>query len=1570
MSQPDAVWTQAVLSQISAQPPDESGLSIRAFKQLLSDCGFSAALRDTPIEKDTVCRSTLSICLGVLEGLCEPPERGWLEAAHDLLSYGMYPGDDPIPPGDKLRVALAFYFCVLDMRILREREGRDFDPLTDIPFMADEALTDSRITDEYHRFTEAVDKARYITLMRLTREIRPFDPLAHTAGVHYVATHIARQAAGLLPVDLALVSAAALSHDMGKFGCRHKDAARIPYLHYYFTDQWLLAQNLPIIAHIAANHSTWDLEFENLPAESLILIYADFLVRGERDADGRERMRIHSLEDACAAVGAKLSDMADEKRLKYDHVTHKLRDFERYLRILGVNPAPASPDPPPVSVPAAPLLSGAEAVTALVNSAMAYNIIYMHDISTGDSFDRMIEGARAERSSERIRSYLALLDEYCAYMPKARKLQALDFLYDLLPHPEGDVRRESAHLMGKILANSGLAYRKELPEGVPEESAAPSLSEQLATCFALFDAHMEKLIFPDHRIERKFSLRVKNSLKVVIDSLFTHCKAIDARAYLNVFLSWLHPERNADLFSLYDSIPYIPAALLTDEELLFLVERGAGLIGSQSVSEQICILTALTSLCENRANTMQAPVQAVIQAMRTAPYSAAEYLKTRLWHMLRQEAEPVEDLEDRLVSELYLMNLKSAVHWTVKLVNIDRLAEHAIKNPADAFQICTHFSNILLVSEHLPVRERAGRALIHLSACLSVEQRNEIVVDLCRGLESLETEIARYIPPCLGDLTAGLPDTEQTEAIDQLERLVRSGNIRAASAALSALGQILIRADFDREDNDRLLMARSERLLGILLCGLSHFDEIVHRMALTVLCRDVFSSDRLSLVRRRSLLIRLAKKINALLAARNGNGVTALHTAAMLNHLYRLIVDCDVQFGSFTSVQSGAVAFFPGTFDPFSVVHKRIVTEISALGMELYLAVDDFSWSKRMQPTMLRRHMAEMAVADCPGVFLFPDEIPVNLASPDDLAKLRELFAPRQIFIVAGSDVIDNASAYADADIPGAANSFDHIFFSRSRSEELRRDRRPDHKRRIKGQVIELSLPTYYEDVSSSRIRESIDKSMEISVFVDPLVEAFIYEQGLYIHAPLYKEATEPISLSIGLTVKNGLYHARSSHGAEIRARSVNASCLLAELGSAALAHHVRQHTSGRILLLESIARGADVAETLPTLLCELLTLSLGDDHTYALYRARKESDPPTDLLREAGFLPVNLDGAEIWLADMRAPLVLTCDVFTFIKSPLISDAAVIHTLHNTRQRLKRAICTLFPGHLLLSFDTERMNQQLTEKVRAENGVLGCENPSFLGRCMCVPYGKILSEAVVPNTVTKTLHAEKVFSRNMDSFTIEETPGYAPLKNQIRAIRSFRRPVLLVDDLLHNGYRIEKLNPLFHAEGLDIRKILVGVLSGRGQDLMDRQGHEVDALYRVPNLRLWFTESLLYPFLGGDGMRQGRAMGGALPSINLILPYKYPSYIHGSQLDALIALSLTALENARDIMLSLESRHQALAGRPLIIGRLGEALSSPRLPYRGQHARYDRSVSASAYLCDDIEWLHRITGGLDAILRA
>lgn len=155
--------------------------------------------------------------------------------------------------------------------------------------------------------------------------------------------------------------------------------------------------------------------------------------------------------------------------------------------------------------------------------------------------------------------------------------------------------------------------------------------------------------------------------------------------------------------------------------------------------------------------------------------------------------------------------------------------------------------------------------------------------------------------------------------------------------------------------------------------------------------------------------------------------------------------------------------------------------------------------------------------------------------------------------------------------------------------------------------------------------------------------------------------------------------------------------------------------------------------------------------------------------------------------------------------------------------------------------------------------------PRKLGRNMCVPYGKMLRGKIVPNTVTKTIHTDRVYSPDLSQSSMEPFPHYPPIQSQIRTIKSFDRPVILVDDLMHPGFRIRALDPILRQEGVDIRIVLVGLLSGHGRDLMDAQGRPVDSVYYLPRLREWFVESTLYPFVGGNTIRRP-ASPGARPA--------------------------------------------------------------------------------------------------------
>lgn len=101
--------------------------------------------------------------------------------------------------------------------------------------------------------------------------------------------------------------------------------------------------------------------------------------------------------------------------------------------------------------------------------------------------------------------------------------------------------------------------------------------------------------------------------------------------------------------------------------------------------------------------------------------------------------------------------------------------------------------------------------------------------------------------------------------------------------------------------------------------------------------------------------------------------------------------------------------------------------------------------------------------------------------------------------------------------------------------------------------------------------------------------------------------------------------------------------------------------------------------------------------------------------------------------------------------------------------------------------------------------------------------------------------------------------------------------MILVDDLVHKADRLQALAPSLKKAGIPVKKVVVGVISGYGRDLMETFHLPVESIYSMPNLRQWFVESTLYPFIGGDTVRRrDMKVAGLQPSVNMILPYAAP----------------------------------------------------------------------------------------------
>ena len=1562
-------------------------------------CGLCRDL--APTERRVSCAAALDAFRPLLDRISPEPAEGWLSCAYETARSLLYPAADAGHTAAQRDGALCF-LQFLQVLFDLERTSLPFDLWLDFELCTEEELSHSGVAEEYRRFLRRFREEYIYELLRLGREVTPFQTLDHIAGVHHVAMQVARafRSAGGL-IDLGLISGAALGHDLGKFGC--KPGERVAYLHYYYTDQWFTRRGLTALGHIAANHSVWDLEIENLSSESLALVYADFRVKQIYDDQHREIPRLYSLQEAFDVILSKLDDVDDAKRMRYRYVYAKLRDFEDYLISFGVDTTLRTPRGTPPAAKNAALLEAGEVVPALRRTAVDHNIRLMHRLGHEQLFGNTLEAARGEKDPARLQAYVSIFEEYFTYWNASQKQQTLEFLYELLMMPDGNIRRRAAALIGRILAAFRLGYQKEPPADAP-----PDPEEDLP--FQLWAEYLARLIDPDRRLTPRQISMIRYQAKTAADALLMNCSDADAPRFAGeLFRHYRRPELvEADAaFALLDTVLSLPLERVSGEDLHLLTSFAVWWLKWGGLPQKAAALRLfrhlLTALDPHGPDT--ADITAAVAAAECQGSTPLLFLQAHLGAMLGLDVSAQRAVLDRqdAVSSVFLDNLKSATPWVLKAVGVEYLLDQVEQGDnANVLHIATHFSNLMKVSENIVVRRMAGASLLAIAPVLTPDRRNEVAVELSKVLETGQTEISQYIPAYLGQFALWLTPRELDEIVDQMQLLLSSANTVIVAAALATVGAMLehygVYAGRFREPQE-VLKRRWQRLAGLLLKGLASYRQSVRQEALQILGERIFGSQVLSRADKAALFTLMAKKILFLLGEQPEQELSFFYTAAALSHIYRFIVSYQIECGAFSFRAPAGAAFFPGTFDPFSLSHKGIVQAIRNLGMEVYLAVDEFSWSKKTQPSLVRRQIVSMSVADEFDVYLFPHDIPVNLSTPEDLDRLRQVFAGRELYLAVGSDVVANASSYRAVPSPGSVHSLNHIVFRRSsgaEGQEIEAD-----LSRISGRVIQLQLPTHLEDISSTRIRENIDLGRDISSLIDPVVQDFIYRNSLYLREPQYKQIlragdlvfshiSQPNRL-LWEEVTEALLQARApapqtdprdgvcllrSGGPRSRLlgfltlRTVNSGSLYEALEDPELADFVRRRTAGKIRLLTSLtvvpgaAGGHDVGQLLMT---EALSRAISEDCGYAVWYGPASEDT-LDLLERQGFVRAELPSRQpLLLVDMRSPSVLLQNIPTTLKEPFSSDPAVLKAVKAAHRNMQRALTGLYPGSLILSLNAEVIYHRLVRKIADLNGVRAEPTvPRVLGPKMCVPFGKILRGNAIPNTVTKTIHTDKVFAQDLRSFTIESFPGYAPLESQIRTIHSFRRPVILVDDLLHSGTRINALDPLFRQEGVVIDQVLVGLLSGRGRDLIAAKGLSVDSVYFIPNMESWFVESTMYPFIGGDTVGHDEpSVPGLTPAVNLILPYAFPRFYKNCDREAVFRFSCTCLENARDILLALESTFRERYARNLTLSRLSEAVILPLSPDKGSCMHYDPSLPASVFLQNDLKMLLRMRNVLE-----
>ncbi len=1557
----------------------------------------------------------------------------WLKQIYHFCQYLSFPETRSEFNTVSLTMKKMFILFLLTYRqiliLSRQFETDSFVGKYPLSFLSVKEIRGLEQGEEYQRFLDAFYQLFVYEMMALSSEIYQYNTLDHVCGVHSLALSIARQLQKQgLSLNLDIISGSAAGHDIGKYGCRTSEERRVPYLHYYYTDLWFQRLHIPYIGHIAVNHSVWDLELENLSVESLILIYSDFRVKNKENTS---QMNIYSLQESFQVILKKLDNIDEKKEKRYRRVFAKLKDFEDFLLEKSIDleliPFSEKKVNPERKQRFFALLHGEDVIQQIKYLSLEHSFQLMFQLRNESAINSILESARSERSWQNLQEYLRIFSEYATYLNQNEKILTLKFLYEQLIFPEEGIRRRSAKLIGYLIASFDEKYRKEIPDDVCMEPSKVKSADLLKKYIQLF-------IEPTVKTSELNQYRIRENLPFMLDSLFQNSQGNQIIQYNHIirkyYQKYNHNQVNGNIAKyLLQSLKYIP--ILHKQYIdpvmghllirLLIHENETLRINALNVTDylldKISDKDPFLKICRLKLNEIK--TCSLIPAENFLLYKLIKKVKARQSLAKQFQEYCLRDVQN--IDRMYLNNLKSSTDAMIKQVQIDMLTERALSNPEEIVYTALHFCNILKVSSHEPIRNYAGRALIKIIPSLSLEQKNDISIELLKALEIDDFQYTKYIPYYLGQSIPFLPPREIDEFIDELENKIKISDqwtctllIRTIAVAISRYASYQKR----HQEDQIVFQKRLLRMLGILMNGLAHHDLLVKRVTSMVIGKEIFASDHMTLKEKAGIFRLIAKKLLNLISPINQQDILLFFADSVLLHqLYVYISDYHFYEGGINLPVPESIAFFPGSFDPFSLSHKEIVREIEKLRMEVYLSVDEYSWSKRTQPHLFRKSLINMSIADELDVYLYPENLPSNIANANDLNMLEKQFPHSRVYIVVGSDVLLNATAYMDIRSQDSVLRFPHIIFSR-KALHLSTQLQKKYQKilsRLGEDVIQLNLQAPFEEISSSQIRKNIDNHRDISDLVDPLAERYIYQFGLYQREPQYKSTLQKVYTRIEVVehmtesameklveeifpenlrakawdslmkfntkLNPRIILLKDTHHLEkvlgfVSVHWIRSSRLYHEFEDHHISQYIRDHATGRTIVLdgiftvESARNTSQFTNLIQILLTEALTFCLKKDYDYAVFKNMvPETDSPEliETLTLFGFskIPVSNIPHAVMTVDIRKPCTISMDIETLIKDPFLQSKRVTEAIDLARKSLQRVMTQLYPGHLLIPFNIDLINQSIAVRVCQENGVSPIQNISrTLGPLMCVPFGKILHKMVVPNTVTKSLHTDKIFTPDMQHFKIDSFGYYMSLENQIRMIKSFNRPVLLIDDLLHKGYRLKALSPLLRKENIKVHKIIVGLLSGRGKELAMIQKRSVESAYFIPNLRIWFNESDLYPFFGGDGLfRQEPEQGNLVRSVNMILPYAYPVFLKGVNPETIYCFSETCIENAIQMMKALEEEYQSIYHRKLTLGNLGEVCLYPRYPDHGTQMHYNLSMATSIYLENDLELLLRIWEG-------
>lgn len=1324
----------------------------------------------------------------------------------------------------------------------------------------------------------------------------------------------------------------------------------------YYVKSWFNKNGFNQIGKIAVNNNILCLLNEGLPLESIILIYANLRI-GVKDKDNyfivKRNISLNKVENIKKDSLKKL-------------IRIKIQDFENFLinNYININTFEESL---PINDNYLELLSGEDLIYYIKNISLDYKYKLINIINNNDKFQYILEEFKNCNKNSDLQIYINVFVKYGQYLDKDNKNKLLEILYNILGQ-EGVINKyKISMLLGKTIALYDNYISNITNNATIDE------------CCKIFDLYIEKILLDDNLIASGdqifcFSMFIKEFFTYVDESKIQDC----IQCLLKYFgkLS----DRNNSVFALIYAFKSIDFNLYIESQIKLLFNYIVFYLKQCNKTIIFALLDFISNAIFSNTitNDIKIEIKKSVEKLDFIDNISIEYLKFKILLNVSYNKE----LKDKYIefmlrsksniSELFLNNLKLATPWYEKIVNIDFLSE-LLKDASNIsiLHVATHLCNLLKVSAIEVVRKKAGSMLLDIEKLMTIDQRNEICVELLKGLEISELDCANNIPNFLAKFSLMLHPKELDEMIGEFYNTYKCNKDDVRILILKTITIIInnysiyetnFTEDFNNYDK------RLDRLLGILVKGIISKSNKVSNFAFKYISIDIFNSIIVVDNDKLRIFNKIIKKVVNLIDYNSRDNFELLNRSLCFDYIYDFITNYSLEHGNIVVSQPEKIAFFSDSFNDFNTSYDELIDKVLDLDYELYIYISEFNWKNKLLPFKERQDIAFQKTASNFNVFVFPSCFPINIANPKDVKKLIKIFKNKDLYLVLNYNQIAQNLVNKQRQHKNALYNCNYILHNRnSMDNNINIESIID---KINGNVVELNLnKSYREDV----IYKSVGYKRKFKVdIIEDISKNIVDEIGRYIfmYTDLYKNIGEELdNKNISLLVIR-----ENNNNDKIVGFSafhkISLADVFKEFKNLDIANYVRKNTSGKIVIIDGMynipyEEGNSLEQIL---LMETLSYCLKNDFTYAIYHNTLldyDSKNVHEVLKLYGFNKLNCcdNDKDIYCVDMKFPICLTLDIENLINKEFLKSSRIRSIIEETRNKIKLYLTKLFPGSLIMSFDVSMLQNSLVNQVCSINKVSSDDlfNNNELGKYICVPYGNIFNGKYIPNTVTKSLHLEKFYNYNLREYKILNSRNCLDITTQLKTIKSYNRPVILVDDILHYGDELNYLDSLLKNNDVSVEKIVVSILSSNGKDLMDMHDRHVECEYFVPNLRLWLKESRLYPFIGGYSILTDNDMNyDLIPSVNNILPYQSPNFMEGANKKLVYNFSMLCLQSTKELFHTIEYEYEKRYGKELKIKDLKYVINYPRIPSKGKYISYNLNKKVSYYLENEIQDLERL----------